>query len=303
MPRVRQELVASITRHYPFYRGSTRISSSPIFRYLTGPNSGVAWTKVYGGCEIAAPLDDYVGRLTYYFGDLDRKITWACSRLVRPGDVVLDIGANIGLVTFILSSIVGSEGLVHAFEPNPEMCLLIEQAIARNSVKNIVLHHVALGAKDGDLTLYVPSGNAGAASLITARQVPDSKTMIVPVHTLSSIMADQPIDHIRLVKLDVEGFEPEVLRGAAELFARRPPDTILFELNDCAAQDLPDHPTIRLISQLGYGFFRLPPGRLVHMHALQFDPRKATNKERIHDFVAARLGPIYHSTAKLLRAM
>ena len=303
MPSVRQELVASITRHYPFYRGFTRISSSPVFRYLTGPNSGIAWTKIHGGYEIAAPLDDYVGRLTYYFGDLDRKITWACSRLVRPGDVVLDIGANIGLVTFILSSIVGTEGLVHAFEPNPEMCQLIERATTRNNVENIVLHRVALGAQDGDLTLSVPSGNAGAASLITTRQVPDSKTMTVPVHTLSSIMADQPIDHIRLVKLDVEGFEPEVLRGAAELFARRPPDTILFELNDCTAQDLADHPTIRLISQLGYGFYRLPPGRLVRMRAFQFDPLKVTDKEPIHDFVAARLGPVYHSTGRLLRAM
>ena len=303
MPSARQALVASVTRHYPFYRGFTRITSSPIFRYLTGPNSGVAWTKVYGGYEIAAPLNDYVGQITYYFGDLDRRITWACARLVRPGDVVLDIGANIGLVTFILSSIVGHAGLVHAFEPNQEMCLLIEQAIARNNVKNVILHRVALGAQDGTLTLYVPSGNAGAASLITTRQVPGSKMMTVPVHTLSSIMADQPIDHIRLVKLDVEGFEPEVLSGAAELFARQPPDIILFELNDCAAQDLPDHPTIQMISRLGYGFFRLPLGRLVHMRAFQFDPMKAASEERIHDFVAARLGPVYDSTAKLLRAV
>lgn len=303
MPSARQALVASIMRHYPLYRGTTRISGSPIFRHLTGSNGGVAWAKVYGGYEVAAPLDDYVGRLTYYFGDLDRKITWACSRLVRPGDVVLDVGANIGLVTFILSSIVGSEGLVHAFEPNPEMCSLIEQSITRNSVKNIVLHHMALGAQDGDLILSVPSGNAGAASLVTARQTRSGKTMTVPVHTLSSIMADQPADHIRLVKLDVEGFEPDVLTGAADLFTRRPPDTILFELNDCPARDLPDHPTIQLISGLGYGFFRLPPGRLTHMRALQFDPHKTTNREKIHDFVAARLGPIYHDTAKLLRAV
>ena len=303
MLSTRQELVASITRRYPFYRGLTRISGSSTFRNLTGPNGGIAWTRVPGGYEIAAPLDDYVGRLTYYFGDLDRKITWACSRLVRPGDVVFDIGANIGLVTFILSSIVGSKGLVHAFEPNPEMCALIEQATARNNVRNIALHRVALGAQEGDLTLSVPSGNAGAASFISTRQTPDSKTMTVPVHTLSSIMAHETVGHIRLVKIDVEGFEPEVLSGASELFSRQPPDIILFELNDRTAQNVADHPTIRLLSQLGYGFFRLPPERLVHMRAFQFDPRKATDKEPFQDLVAARLGPVYHSAGKLLRAM
>ena len=302
MPSTRQELIASITRRYPFYRGLSRISRNPVFKHLTGPNTDIAWTKVHGGYEIAAPLYDYVGQLTYYFGDLDRKITWVCSRLVRPGDVVLDIGANIGLVTFVLSSIVSDDGLVHAFEPNPEMCMLIEQAKTRNSVKNVVLHRTALGAQDGELTLSVPNDNAGAASLVTARQFSNSKTMTVPVRTLSSIMADQPIDHIRLMKLDVEGFEPEVLKGAAELFGRRPPNTVLFELNDCAVQDLPDHPTIRLLSQFGYGFFRLPPGRMVHMRALKFDPQKTGNRGRVHDFVAARLGPIYDRTAKLLRA-
>jgi hypothetical protein len=115
-------------------------------------------------------------------------------------------------------------------------------------------------------------------------------------------MQDQSIDHVRLVKLDVEGFEPEVLKGAAELFERRPPDVILFELNDCAAQDLPEHPTMRLISQSGYGFLRLPPGQLMRMRAFQLDPWKTTNSDQVHDLVAARLGPIYHRTAKLLRA-
>lgn len=116
VPSTRQALVASVTRHYPFYRGFTRITGSRFFQQLTGSGTGIAWAKVYGGYEIAAPLDDYVGKLTYYFGDLDRRVTWACSRIVRPSDVVLDIGANIGLVAFILSALVGSEAALRHHE-------------------------------------------------------------------------------------------------------------------------------------------------------------------------------------------
>lgn len=54
----------------------------------------VAWAKAHGGHWVAAPLDDYVGRAVFYTGELDRKITWICSRVVREGDTVLDIGAK-----------------------------------------------------------------------------------------------------------------------------------------------------------------------------------------------------------------
>jgi len=198
---------------------------------------------------------------------------------------------------------VGDDGFVHAFEPNPEMCDLIERALIRNQVNNVHLYHTALGSQAGELTLSIPSGNLGGASLNPTRRIPGSRTMVVPVRPLSSIIADQKIDHIRLMKLDVEGFEPEVLQGAAELFRRRPPDLVLFELNDYPVQDLRglhDHATIQLLSQFGYGFFRLPVERFVRMCAFPLDLRNINGKARSRDFVAARLGPVYDSTAELL---
>jgi FkbM family methyltransferase len=308
VPSIRQTLVASITRRYPFYAGWFKIYRNPIFRHLVGPknfadqSNTIRWTRVHGGYRVAAPLNDYVGRAIFYFGDLDRKITWVCSRLVRPGDVALDIGANLGLVTLILSSIVGKNGQVHAFEPNPSMQSLIEQAIIRNRVTNVQLHRTALGAQPGELILSVPDGNAGAASFRANRQVSESARLTVPVRTLSSVLADLSIEHIRLVKIDVEGFEPEVLTGAADFFALCPPDAILFELNDCVEGELYDHPTIQLLEKLGYGFFKVPRRRLVWMRAFQFDRQDSKNDIPSHDFVAARLGPVYDEIARLLRA-
>jgi FkbM family methyltransferase len=300
MPTGRQRIVASITRRYPLYSGCSRLANHPVVHRIAGVSTETAWARVPGGYWAAAPLADYVGRAIFYLGELDRKVTWVCSRLARSGDCVLDIGANLGLVSLTLSALVGPTGQVHAFEPTPLMQSLIEQAIERNGVTNIKLHRLALGAQHGQLMLSVPSGNAGAASLVAARRRPDSTDVLVPVRTLSSVMADQNVDHVRLVKMDVEGFESKVLAGAVEFFSRRPPDAVVFELNDYPG-DLRHHPTIVALSSLGYGFFTLPR-RLTRMRALQLSPQDLGSVPRSHDLVAAPLGRTYDEVARRLGA-
>src|SRR5882762_8193075 len=94
----RQSLVARLTRLYPFYSGCGTFANKSLIHKIAGESSENVWCCVSGG-EILARLDDYVGRSAFYVGDLDRKITWICAQIVKSGDTVLDIGANIGLVT------------------------------------------------------------------------------------------------------------------------------------------------------------------------------------------------------------
>ena len=185
---------------------------------------------MHGGNYVLAPLDDYMGRAIYYSGDLDRKITWVCSRLVRPGDTVLDIGANLGLVTLILSSLVGETGQVHAFEPIPALQENIVRSAEKNGVSNITVHRMALGNETRMQELSVPPGHAGRASFVSERQNAQDTKIAVPVERLSTVLARESIGAIRLIKIDVEGFEAEVLRGAIECFSKTPPDAIVFEL-------------------------------------------------------------------------
>ena len=297
MPTLRQSLVSSIVRQYPLYSGCGTLANHRGVQRLAGPGHDLAWVRVHGGQYVAAPLSDWVGRALFYAGDLDRKLTWICSRLVRPGDIVLDIGANLGLVSFILSALVGPGGTVHAFEPIPQMQDLIEQGMRRNGVSNITLHKVALGEKSGELTLSIPKGNVGAASLVAERRAGESEEILVPVRRLTTELP-AGLGPIRLMKIDVEGFEPQVLTGAADLLRNNPPDAILFELND-AHGDLREHRTIRLLADAGYRFFSIPKCYL-RMRLLPYDHERDATAPG-HDFVAARSGLVYSEAARRLR--
>jgi FkbM family methyltransferase len=298
LPSSRQKIVAAVTRRYPFYSGCERLANHPIMERLVGRDPEVAWGKVRGGYSVAAPLADEVGRSIYYFGDLDKKVTWVCTRLVQPNDVVLDIGANLGLLSFVMARLVGRGGIVHSFEPNPTMVDLINQAIELNGVKNVILHPFALGASPGELKLSIPALNAGAASLVPARWSDDGSTAAnVQVRTLSEVIAERKIPHIRLIKMDVEGFEPEVIRGAVDAFSNDPPDAILFELNDSVPHA--EHQTIQALDELGYSYFGLPR-KLIRMQARELDLRK--ENQLGHNYIAARRGEIYDSIARRLGA-
>jgi FkbM family methyltransferase len=297
MPTLRQRLVASITRRYPFYSGCGKVANHPLLLKAAGTSDEVAWGRVHGGLKVAAPLDDHVGRAIFYVGELDRKITWVSTHIVRSGDTVLDVGANLGLVTFALASMVGPAGRVISFEPNPLMVKHLEEGIRRNSVRNVEVHPVALGAVDAELPLTIPPVNAGSASFLRERDTAGSTEVTVPVRRLSDVLTSEHVGHIRLVKIDVEGYEPQVLAGATDFFRESPPDAVLFELNEQTDDDI--HPTIATLRDLGYGFFSLPR-KLVRMHAYTVNPEQAT----LHgnDFVAARLGRTYNEIAILLRA-
>ena len=101
MPNLRQALTAAVTRCYPFFSGCGSLANSGFIKLMSGAQGGKVWCRVPGG-EVLADLDDYVGRSAFFVGDLDRKISWICKQIVREGDTVLDIGANIGMVAILL---------------------------------------------------------------------------------------------------------------------------------------------------------------------------------------------------------
>jgi FkbM family methyltransferase len=289
-PTLRQRAVATLTRLYPFLSGCGTIANSGLVRALAPDCDSIVWAPARGGL-VLVPLDDYVGRAAFYVGELDRKVATVCARLVRPGDTVIDVGANLGTMTVLFAHLVGPSGRVLAFEPNPRVLGLLQRSAA--SLPEVEIYPVALGAKEATLELAIPRRNSGAASLV---HCPDSETRVpVPVVRLSRILRDRRVGRIRLVKIDAEGYEPEVLRGAQEAFAHEPPDAILFEVNGETGHT--DHPTFCALSVLDYVFFAIRK-TLVRLRLDRWQP--GTPLPPSHDFLALHRGP---SFGEMVRAL
>jgi FkbM family methyltransferase len=282
----RAALVALATRLYPFYSGAGRLANLPLIDRLAGRPRKLVWARVQGG-RMLAPLDDHVGRAAFYVGDLDPKLSWVMRRAVSEGDVVLDIGANLGLVTLRLAARVGRQGRVHAFEPNPAMLRLLTQTIARSAADRVTLHPIGLGEADGALTLSALVGNAGSATFAVSPGAGYSVVAEAKVRRLDDFAAEIGLDRLDFIKIDVEGFEFSVLKGGASLIGRLRPKVIVFEERAPAGRSLLP-PSLALLQSLDYGLYALPR-RLVTVRLERVGDRDPGNV--VHDYVAVSRDP------------
>ena len=293
---IRMKSLAKITRFYPLYSGCGTIANSKYTKAISGTSAEDAWCPTHGG-ELLVPLNDWVGRAIYFTGDLDPKITWVMKRIVRPNDTVLDIGANLGIVTLIASKLTGAKGHVHSFEPNPNLCNRIISTINRNDIKNATLHSLALGTKSETLTLTVPKHNAGAASLLDRGAGADAETHSISVKKLDDVCRELNLKRIRLIKIDVEGFEHSALSGGRTTLQETRPDAILFELNNRTESNFEEEPLIALLRELDYEFFCIPRClfRMNIKRLSECDPESFG-----HDFIASPKGSKFEEIAKLI---
>ena len=174
--------------------------------------------------------------------ELVRKIT-------RPGMVALDIGANVGYYTRLLSTLVGSSGHVLAFEPHPRSFTLLRQNTVQ--LNNVSLIAMAVGHMEGWATLYDSLPEAGSSSLrCDARQVAELRdvhrgqalaprivkdlptaTYSVKTTSVDSYLSERHIREVNIVKIDIEGAELDALRGMEEIVKRSKQMAMFIELN------------------------------------------------------------------------
>ncbi|WP_324276138.1 FkbM family methyltransferase [Blastococcus brunescens] len=155
----------------------------------------------------------------------------------RPGDYV-DVGTNIGVVAATMAAHLAPTGHVFAFEPSPETMRLAASTIALNEAENVTLFNAAASDADGSLVFHATPGNSAIAS---ARRhafglLNEWQQVTVPTVRLDTLHADGELDGVSLVKIDVEGLELSVLRGALEFIAAVRP-TVVYEYTPLAAGD------------------------------------------------------------------
>lgn len=151
-------------------------------------------------------------------GVWEPHLTGVFRRYLRPGMRVADIGANVGYYTLLASTLVGPSGEVCAFEPNSENCRLILLSVAENHCQNVRLFPLALSDRIGHVLFSSHIGSNGGL-LGPGARLDDGQGMIVPTARLDGLL-EPPLD---FVKMDVEGAEYRILRGAQTLLATARP--------------------------------------------------------------------------------
>jgi FkbM family methyltransferase len=190
------------------------------------------------GATLRVNVRETIGRELYRQKVFDIAVSETAWRLLRPGDTVVDVGANIGYMATLFAARVGAQGRVEAFEPHPRIFAELERNSAllraRPDTAAIRLHRTALGSHNGAARLVEPAvfnANEGTAKLVRhSAEATGANSLTVPLARLDALF---PNERIALVKVDVEGYEPEVLAGAERLLAAHCIDNVIYEAHDC----------------------------------------------------------------------
>lgn len=147
---------------------------------------------------------------------------------LRPGMVAVDCGAHIGEYTLLFALLVGPEGEVHAFEPDPRVFSILSENIRRNGLRNVWTWQKALGRAEG-VAEFLLAPDATASSLARLIPVEEGEKVEVAVTSLDAYAGQQGLTRVDALKVDVEGAEEEVLVGAQWLLSVLRPGFIEIE--------------------------------------------------------------------------
>jgi FkbM family methyltransferase len=170
-------------------------------------------SKMFYDLDVASPLRSLVTLGTY-----EAFETRVFQSLLRPGAVVVDIGANIGYYTLLAAKAVGPEGLVLAVEPDPRNYELLIRSIEVNGYQNVIPLRMALTDRRGEVTLYADAINAANTSLASGNVQTELCRYTVEAGTLDELVLRYGGGReVNLIKMDVQGAEELVLRGARQV--------------------------------------------------------------------------------------
>jgi len=195
-------------------RGSELITASATEDLYRTPDGDLFWLN----------RSSYVDQCIVRDGVFEADCVKIVRALVKPGQVVLDVGANIGYYTIILAKLVGPEGRVFAFEPTQHFRTVLERNVAANKLTNVEIISTGLSSKAGKgqieigqstATLHVPGG----------AQLEASES--ISLTTLDAFARDRNLERLDFIKVDIDGHEPAFLDGAHDTLTRLDPPILL----------------------------------------------------------------------------
>lgn len=180
-------------------------------------------------------------------------------RFLEPGMTVLDIGAHHGFYSLLASAKVGATGRVISFEPSPREREKLLRNLAVNGYTNVQVEDCALADIAGQQELImVGSNNSGCNSLRQPNVTEPTSVVAVRVETLDGYLAGHRLPPVDFIKLDAEGAELAILKGARTMLGSRPRPVIQCELEEIRTRPWGYHPreVVALLDTMGYRWFR-----------------------------------------------
>ena len=170
----------------------------------------------------------YIDKEIIKEGVFEPKTTNAIKHLIRPGDVVLDVGANIGYYTVMLSKIVGPTGKIFAFEPTKHFGDVLKQNIHANNLENIEIVNVGLSNKTQKLSIDIGPSSATLHSPAEFDLIIGNED--ISLITLNDFIRLRKLEKIDLIKIDIDGHEPLFFEGGGGGLEKYSP-VVIFEVS------------------------------------------------------------------------
>lgn len=242
------------TRKKPFAAGVYQINGSKM--YLNPSDKGISADLAQAG--IREPF-----------------MTMRMQGILKEGDIVVDIGANIGYYALLECRGVGENGHVYAIEPVPENYDLLSTNIQLNGYSNIIAHRYALGDHIGEMDMHI-SSMCNMSTLKKSEYRSYSDVIKVPMTTLDSYLLGKAYPD--LIRMDTEGFEYEIIVGAKETLSKDKPLKIYMELH---FDILRDKAWLLLYQLERYGF---------HVNTVSFEPHPASRNFKLLSYLDGKVG-------------
>jgi FkbM family methyltransferase len=211
--------LANILIHHSF-PGCSKLLRNAYKLFGSPPDGPLRLETRYGFEMVVNPRRNKgVDSSIYYNGTYEAGTLSVITNSLRKGDVFIDAGANIGLMSLAAAQKVGQSGEIHAFEPVPDVFAQLQQNVVINKAKNIQLHNFALGSDVERRIIYEQERiNKGGASFVKPTADSSAKHT-VSVDTLDRVCHAMKTKTIRMIKADVEGWELELLQGGKRVLS------------------------------------------------------------------------------------
>jgi len=227
------------------------------------------------GISLTVDLKEKFWRQIATHGTHERDLEKFLISVLKPGNIVLDIGAHVGIYTVIAAKLVKDKGYVYSFEPDPHNFESLQRSVFINKFKNVSTVRLALGDEDRDrVTFYRSDDFYGSLQIIDTvygekEKLKQVESYEMCMRTLDSFLMETGISHVDVVKIDVDGPELMVLLGTRELLGSNTPPMLVVEVS-------------RYIYDWGYGYEDLHNFLTNFGYQIYGTTRKSLNVRRIY---------------------